>query len=157
MTGTHPRGGRRLLLLGALAVAGTACASRTPEAGGPADAAATGPDVRTARLVAQQSPPVGGTVTLSPATGGGLFAQIRIQGSPASGVAHPWRIFFGTCGVRGGSIVGSGADYPIVQMQADGNGESRARIERARLSGAMHVRVYASSTGGTVIACGDFH
>ena len=162
MNRTHHRGGAaaiRALLLGALVLGAAACAARTPEAGAPgADAGAGAEDggQRTARLVASQSPPIGGTASISPATGGGLFAQIRLQGSPAANVAHPWRIFAGTCGVRGGTLLGSGVDYPIVQMQADGTGESQARLERVRMGGIMNVRVYASSSNSTVIACGDF-
>ena len=164
MNRTHHRAGAaaiRALLLGALVLGAVACAARTPEAGAPgADAggAAGAEDggQRTARLVASQSPPIGGTASISPATGGGLFAQIRLQGSPAANVAHPWRIFAGTCGVRGGTLLGSGVDYPIVQMQADGTGESQARLERVRMGGIMNVRVYASSSNSTVIACGDF-
>ena len=151
---------RRRAALGVLALCVAAlagCAARGPAAGDPAaDVEAPDGGRRVARLVARLSPPVGGTASLSPASGGGLFAEIRVQGSPAANVAYPWRLFTGSCGVRGGTILGRGVDYPIIQMQANGIGEAQAHLQGEEPGGAVHVRVYASTTNATVIACGDF-
>ena len=150
---------RRRTVLGALALGATlaGCAARGPAAGDPAADVEAGDGARrVARLIARTTPPVGGSASLSPASGGGLLAEVRLQGSPSANVAYPWRLFSGTCGVRGGAILGHAVDYPIIQMQANGIGEAQAYLHGEEPGGAVHVRVYASSTNATIIACGDF-
>ncbi|HEU4629024.1 MAG TPA: hypothetical protein VFS08_04740 [Gemmatimonadaceae bacterium] len=142
----------------ALLAAATACANRSAEvvdsAGG--DVAATGTGEKwSANLMARTRLPIGGTAVLSPSsTEGQVVVMVSLQGSPTSTGAHPWRLVDAPCDTRG-RIVGDAVDYPYIVMRADGTGQATANLPVTDLGTAYSVRVYASGTNDTIIACGD--
>ena len=147
----------RLVLLAATAAATLAAGCATAGSGA-AGGAASG-DVggrRSARLLARTTPAITGTAVIEPADEPGqMVVTVSLQTSPSNAGVHAWRVVRGSCGVSSGTVVGSAAYYPVIRVEANGMGEGRATIPLVDQPGTLSVRILASPTNSTLVACGD--
>jgi superoxide dismutase, Cu-Zn family len=99
---------------------------------------------------------VTGAATAYGMPGGRIFtATVAIAGDQPDAV-RPWHVHEGSC-AGGGAIVGNAADYPMLNVGADGNGSSSADVASPLdAGGSYHVNVHASTTEmATIVACGE--
>lgn len=141
-----------LALLGAAACGGTS----PTRADGVTPRPELGEGGRTATLLATGSPPVGGAATMIPASGGGAFVEIALNGLSASYSAFVWRVSSGACNVPGGQFVGTGSEYPVLVARGGGRAGATATLPLNPQSGSYSVRVYTQAPNQRLVACGDF-
>lgn len=99
---------------------------------------------------------VHGEVAVRATTGGDTFASISLDGE--AGANYPWHVHAGECG-SGGPIVGSATAYPVIGMNAEGEGTAEATLDVALDPEAdYYINVHASPDDlGTIVACGELH
>jgi hypothetical protein len=154
---TRPAAGRLLVLAAsAAAVLAAGCATAGSTAGGAAAGVQEAGGRRSARLIARTTPAVSGTAVLEAGDEPGqMVVRVFLETSPSNAGVHAWRMVRGSCGVSSGTIVGSAAYYPVIRIEANGRGEGTATVPLQDYTGTLSVRILASPTNSSLVACGD--
>lgn len=85
---------------------------------------------------------------------GETFLRTNISGATA-GAMHPWHVRTGTC-AEPGSIVGSTADYPPLEVGSEGQAIAEATLSVPLEFGQpYHVRIAVPGDQDSVAACGN--
>jgi superoxide dismutase, Cu-Zn family len=94
------------------------------------------------------------TVTTVPGTAG-FATTIQVAGDEP-GAVRPWHVHHNSC-AAGGGIVGEDADYPRLQIGADGTGTVTTTVPMMLDPAAdYHVNIHLSEAEtAVIIACGD--
>jgi hypothetical protein len=85
---------------------------------------------------------------------GETAVTIEIENA-SPGARHPWHVHNGTCANSGG-VVGGGANYPVLEVGANGEQRAVATIAVELIDDAPYiVNVHQSPQAmGTIVACG---